>query len=802
MLKNFFISAFRSLWKNKGLSVLNIAGLALGLTSFLLVTLYVIDEISYDRYNTEYDRIFRVNSELKYGGAITAFAVAATPLAEALVQNFPEVEKAVRLTPFKNVRFKKGEEVVREDGVVYADPNLFDVFTLPVIYGDPQTALTTPDAIVLTESAAKKYFNRTDVLGKTLTLVDTTQLTITAVIKDIPGQSHFHADFFRSLTSLASARKTNFNQFTFHTYVLLKSGADEKALEAKLPAFLRKHLSNDMKNLDEFEKNGNYIRIGFTPLKDIHLHSNRQRELAPNGDIQYVYVFSAVAILILFLACINFMNLSTARSANRAREVGVRKVLGSLRQNLIVQFLSESILMTLLACIAACTLAWMLLPFFNEIAGKSLTITVDSLRWLIPALATLTIVVGVLAGLYPAFFLSAFQPIHVLKGKLSSGFKSSRLRSVLVIFQFSISTFLIIGTLVIYNQLSFIRNKDVGFNREQLLIIKNVSAIENWSGLGRNPGILKEEMKALSGVVNASLSGYLPTGGARMTHSISASQHGLLTEFWLVDPDYLPTMKISLIAGRNFSDQLATDSSAIIVNETAAKMLGYSTDPLHKLVRVGQGSRAKDYNIIGVVKDFNFSSLRENITPLVMILGSDWRASLNIRVEGSQLRDVLEYARRKWKTLVPGQEFDYSFMDQDFEALYKTEQRMETLFMIFASLAIVIACLGLFGLSAYATEQRNKEMSIRKILGATMANLMTTLSLDFIKPVLIAILITIPLAWLATEEWLQTFAYRESIPAWTFIMAGLSMIVIAMATISFQCAKAALVNPAESLRSE
>lgn len=795
MLKNFFISAYRSLWKNKGLTLLNIAGLALGLTSFLLITLYVIDEIRYDGYNTQHRRIFRVNTELKYNGVITAFAVAAPPLAEAMVDNFPEVEKAARLMPLRNVRFKKDGEIRREDRVFHADPELFNIFTFAAVHGDPASALRAPHGVVITESVAKRYFNSTDVIGKTIAQVDdTTLLVVGAVIKDMPSQSHYRADFFLSMTSNRSAASTNFNQFTFHTYVLLRPGASKNELEAKFPSFLGKHLSNNM-DMEKFEKGGNYIQIGLTALDDIHLRSNRQKELEGNGDIRYVYIFSAAAILILFLACVNFMNLSTARSANRAREVGVRKVLGSLRKTLIAQFLAESILMTLVSLIAACVLAWLLLPVFNDIAGKSIALTMDDLRWMVPVLASVTFTVGILAGFYPAFFLSRFQPVHVLKGKLSTGFKGSRLRSVLVVFQFSTSTFLTIGTFVIFHQLSYILNKDVGFDRAQVLNIKYVSVLEN-------PRILKEQVKALSGVKNASLSGYLPTGGSRWLNGISTTgKPPLLSEFWLVDADYIPTLGMTLLEGRNFSEQMATDSSAIIINETAAKMLGFSKSPLNEVIqRYGRGRN--EYKIIGIVKDFNFNSLRENVTPLVMTLGDDWSASLNVSVEGGKLVQVLAQVREQWKELMPAQEFDYSFMEEDFEAIYRTEQRMENLFMIFACLATAIACLGVFGLSAYATEQRNKEISIRKILGATMTNLMTTLSLDFIKPILIAILITIPLAWLAMEEWLQTFAYRQSIPGWTFIVAGLSTAIIAIATISFQCAKAARVNPAESLRSE
>lgn len=793
---NFFTSAIRSLWKNKGISMLNIAGLTLGLTSFLLVTLYVIDEIRYDRYNTKHDRIFRVNTELKYNDVITSFAVAAPPLGQAMVDNFPEVEKSARIMPLRNVRFKKDREILREDKVFYADPELFNIFTLPAIHGDPVAALKEPHGIVITESVAQKYFTATDVVGKTIARADdTTLLQVGAVIKDMPFQSHFHADFFLSLAANRSAASTNFNQFSFHTYVLLKTGTSQSELEAKFPSFLRKHLSKNM-DMDKFEKGGNYIHVGLTSLQDIHLHSNRQKELEANGDIQYVYIFSAVAILILFLACVNFMNLSTARSADRAREVGIRKVLGSLRKMLVAQFLAESVLLTILSIFAACTLAWQLLPVFNEIAGKSIAITLNDFLWMAPVLAGIAFTVGVLAGFYPAFVLSRFQPINVLKGKLSTGSKGGRLRSALVVFQFSTSTFLTLGTFVIFHQLSYILNKDVGFDREQVLTIKYVSVLEN-------PGTLKEQIKELSSVKNASLSGYLPTGGSRGSNNISvAGKEGILSEFWLVDGDYIPTLGMTLLAGRNFSEELATDSSAIIINETAAKMLGIANSPLNEIIHAGPVGGFKNYHVIGVVKDFNFSSMRENITPLVMIMGSDWSASLNVRVEGRELATVLAQIKKQWKELMPNQEFDYSFMDEDFEAIYKTELKIENLFMIFAFLAIVIACLGLFGLSAYATEQRSKEMSIRKVLGATMANLMTTLSVDFIKPVIVAILITIPLAWLAMERWLQTFAYRVSIPVWALIIVGLSIIFIAIATISFQCGKAALANPAKSLRSE
>ena len=796
MLKHYFTSAIRSLSKNRTISILNLAGLSLGLTSFLLVALYVIDEITYDRYNVRHADIFRVNSELKYNGATTAFAVAAPPIAEALVSNFPEVEKTARLMPLRNVRFQIDGNIVREDRVFFADASVFEIFTLPALHGDPVAALTTPGSAVITESAAERYFGTSDVVGKVIAQPDDTAvLIIGAVMKDMPSQSHFHADFFLPLVSNPAARSMNFNQFSFHTYLLLNKKADPQDLEAKFPAFLRKHLSSNM-DMDKFEAGGNHIGISLTALTDIHLHSNKQRELEANGDIRYVYIFVAVALLILFMACINFMNLATARSANRAREVGIRKVLGTGRNTLVAQFLLESIFITIVSVLTACLFAWLFLPVFNELAGKNILINMWNVAWLLPAIAALALAVGLIAGSYPAFFLSRFRPIEVLKGQVSAGFKGSRFRTMLVVFQFSTSTFLVIGTIAVYHQLSYMLKTDVGFDREHVVIVKYASVLED-------PSVLKEQVEVLRDVKSASLSGYLPTGGSRWGIGISLpEQEGFLGEQWLVDPDYIPTMGMKLVQGRNFSKQLPTDSSSILINETAAKMLGFSGTPLNQLINVGSGPGVKQYNVIGIVKDFNFNSLRENITPLVMILGSDWSASLNVRVEEGKLASVLHQLRKKWNELMPNQEFDYSFMDEDFEATYRAELRIQNLFFSFSFLAIVIACLGLFGLSVYAAEQRMKEISIRKVLGATISDIITTLSFDFIKPVLIAIVITMPLAWWAVQEWLQTFAYRETIPAWSFLLAGSITVTIAALTISFQCAKAGRVSPAESLKSE
>lgn len=787
MIKNILKTAFRSLAKNKGFTLINILGLASGLAICLLIALYVFDELSYDRYNVNAGRIYRLNTDLKTGGSTTQFAITAPPVGEAMVSEFPEVEKSARIALAINMRFKKGNEVITENKAVYCDRSLFDIFTLPMLSGDPETALKDPNAIVISESAAKKYFNTTNVIGKTLISVnnESSLHKITGVIKDMPAQSHFRADFFLALDANQSH---NWMGFSFNTYILVKPGADVKRLESRFDGLIRRHMNTGSFSYDKFSAGGNFIRLSLTPLTDIHLRSNRQREFGANGDIQYIYIFSIIATFVLVLACVNFMNLSTARSANRAREVGVRKVLGSPRGYLVAQFLSESMLVTLASSIIAILLAWALLPMFNQLSGKDIAVSAQIFRWLIPSLMAIVFVVGILAGAYPAFFLSSFQPISVLNGKLSPGFSDNAFRSFLVVFQFSISIFLIVGTLVVYNQLNYIRNKNLGFNRSQVLVIKNANA-------ATNPNTLRQEVKQLPGVINASLSSFLPTGVNRWPNQLSlGSDRSAQAEFWTVDENYLNTMGMQLAEGRNFSEQVLSDSSAMIINETAAKKLGYKDDPT-ELVN-------NRYHIIGVVKDFNFSSLRDNVTPLAMVMAPDWMASLSVKLQPGNLPALRDRIESKWKMLVPGQQFEYSFMDDDFNALYNNEQRMGKLFLIFTVVALGIACLGLFALAAYAAEQRRREISIRKVLGADVSALVSLLSKDFIRLVLIAIFIASPLAWWVMHQWLQGFAYRHNLPWWTLASAATGTIIIAFATVSFQSFKAAQANPADSLRGD
>lgn len=801
MIRNYFKAAFRNLTKNRGFTVINIAGLALGLAVCLLIVLYVIDEASYDRHNSKGERIYRVNTDMKYGTSVTSSAIAAPKVAEALRINFPEIEKTVRLLPDPGIRFKKGDELVMEETVVYADPSIFDIFTLPMLEGDPKTALTDPNTIVITERIAKKYFNTTDVLGRTLVSVgdnnSTTVHKITGVIQNLPGQSHFSFDFFESMVDVGISSNNNFTAFfPFSTYILLKPQSDHKALEAKFPAFIKKNIGF----MDDMEKKGDYIRLNLTPLPDIHLRSNRTNELGANGSIEYVYVFSGIALFILLLACINFMNLSTARSSTRAKEVGVRKVLGSSRKSIITQFLLESILMTFFAMLLAVLLAWALLPLFNQLSGKSLSFIQGSFVWMVPFIVGFIPLIGILAGSYPAFFLSAFQPVEVLKGKIATGFKGSALRDILVVFQFAISIFLIISTLVIYNQLGYIQKRSPGFNRNEVLVVKHMNALNNQANT------FKQEIKRLPGVVSATLSSFLPTGDRRWANYVSANNNIFQTQFWPVDEDYLTTMRMDLAKGRDFNTQLSSDSSAIIINETAARVMGFTGNPIDKTIAYGTGQ--KQYHIVGVVKDFNFSSLRDNISPLVMTMTTSFERkkegdgpdAMSIRVSTENLPALMSTIENKWKAFSNNQQFDYAFMDEQFDSLYRVEQRTGKIALLFTALAIFIAAMGLFGLAAYAAEQRTREIGIRKILGADVRGLVALLSANFLKPVIIAILVASPFAWLFAEKWLQGFAYRQNIQWWIFLVAGLGAICIAMLTTGAQFIKAAMANPVKSLK--
>jgi putative ABC transport system permease protein len=808
MIKNYIKIALRTLLKSKGFTAINVFGLALGLATCLLILFYVFDELSYDKFNVNADRIYRVNNDMKFGGTEGSYATTPAIAAAALKTNFAEIEQVVRIISGGKQWVKKENQNIPEIKIAYADFTLFDVFTLPMAEGQPSTALKATHSVVITEKTAQKYFNTKNALGKVLTFNDTSFYKVTGVIKDIPKQSHLDFDFFLPMADNGQSRNGSWFTNNFHTYVLIKPGTGVTKFEAKMSAFLTKNAEPELQTVihmtfSKLEASGSYFKWSLTPLTDIHFSSDIKGSLGETGNITIVYIFSAIALFILLIACVNFMNLSTARSSNRAREVGVRKVLGSPRKYLIAQFLTESIVVTLAGALIAVFVAWVFLPVFNQMAGKELTVTPQVIAWLLPVLLGFIIVVGCLAGSYPALFLSGFQPIEVLKGKLAAGFKGGRLRSSLVIFQFAISIFLITATIVIYSQLKYIQNKDVGYDREQVIVVHQVGSL----GIEKAK-TLKHDVEQLAGVKSVTLTSFLPTATSDNTtsffkESTMDAKQALHTSIWSVDEDYLPTLGIKLKGGRNFSKDMKTDSDAVIVNEAAAQLLGYQ-DPVGKKLYYPGGNDANNvryFTIIGVIKNFNFRSLKESVSPL-LLRAADETYSMSVRLNATDVVATRAQIASKWTALSPNVQFDFSYMDDDFNHIYFAEQRMGKIAIAFTSLAIVVACLGLFGLAAYAAEQRTKEIGIRKVLGANISAIVGMLSRDFLLLVFIAIIIASPLAWLFMNKWLQGFAYNVGISWWMLTAAGLGAVTIAFVTISFQSIKAALANPVKSLRSE
>lgn len=808
MLRNYFKTALRNLWKNKGFSAINILGLAIGLATCLLILIYVMDELSYDRFNKKADRIVRLDSEIKFGGHHFILAVTPPLAGPSMLQDYPEVEQYARVEAAYSRLVKKGNLNLRESNVGFADSTLFDVFSFTMLAGDPRTALKEPRTVVINETLARKYFDGVDVVGRNLIINDSLNYKVTGVMKDMPSQSHFHFSMLLPMTENTDSRATDqWLSNNFSTYLVLKPGTDYRKLEPKLESMIAKYVAPLVKsvvNMDmsTFRKSGNELKFSLTPLTSIHLHSNKEAELEANGSVMYVYIFSAIAAFILLIACVNFMNLSTARSANRAKEVGVRKVLGSLRGHLISQFMMESMLISFISMLLALGLAYLLLPLFSSMAAKDMSIGLFSRSWLLPSMLLLVVVVGLLAGSYPAFFLSAFKPIAVLKGNLSAGMKTGMLRNVLVVFQFGISIFLMVGTVVIYNQLSYIRNKKLGFNREHVLVLNNTYP------MGSRSKAFKEDILKMPGVQGATMTGFLPTSGNRTDNSYFLStdldpKRAISMQNWPVDDQYIPVLGMEMAEGRNFSKEFLTDSSGVIINEAAAKLIGQKDiigAKIYDLLDINT-KQLRTWHVVGVVKDFNYSSLREVVTPVMLYLREN-RGNMALRVNSANITSLVDRIQTKWRDMAPGQPFSYTFMDDDFNKIYQSEQRMGSISLSFSMLAICIACLGLFGLAAYAAEQRTREIGIRKVLGATVTNIVGLLSKDFLRLVLISALIAFPFAWWAMHSWLQDFAYRISIGWEVFLLAGVLSASIALLTVSFQAVKAALTTPMKSLRSE
>jgi putative ABC transport system permease protein len=808
MIQNYLKIALRNLLRNKVYSFINIGGLAVGMATCLLITLYVLDEISYDRFNEKADRIYRLDMDIKFGGSEKSYAVSPAPAGPALLRDYPFIENYVRIRE-NGVVITKGKETINEQNVAFADSSLFEVFTLPMLYGNPKNALSQPNSVVITESIAKKYFNTVQVLGKVLTIDKTQLYKITGVIKDIPENSHIKRNIYMSMLNYEDSKRNIWVSNNYNTYLLFKQKVDPSQLRARFREIQKKYMQPEIfqilgiKTMEDFEKSGNYMRFDLMPLKQIHLYSNKVAEIGTNSNIQYVYIFSAIALFILLIACVNFMNLSTARSVNRAKEVGVRKVLGTIRSYLIGQFLSESILLSLIAFILGFGIAYALLPYFNDLAAKQMNLSLEQKPFLLPALLFFSILIGLLAGIYPALVLSAFKPISVLKGKLTTSSRGGYLRSGLVVFQFFASAFLIICTIVIYRQLNFIQQKNLGFNREQVLVINETNL------LGTGLESFRNELLQLKETKSATISGFLPTPSYRNSNSFWPegelnAEKGINMQFWEVGHDYTKTLGMQLLQGRDFDRNMSTDSSALIINESAAKIFGYKNPIGRKLFMYAdiQTKRMIAFTIIGVVKNFNYESLRENVGAMSMCLSTKSYGMISIRLQTDNAKEAIAKIENKWKSRVGATPLNYQFLDEAFDSMYRSEQRIGKIFISFAILAIFIACLGLFGLATFTAEQRTKEIGIRKILGASVSQIVRLLSKDFIQLVIVGIVIASPIAYYFMDKWLQDFAYRVEISWWIFASAGIIAIVIALLTVSYQAIKAALANPVKSLRTE
>jgi putative ABC transport system permease protein len=804
MFRNYLKTAWRNIRKNKLFSFINILGLSLGIATCFIIMLYVQDELSYDRFNKNADNIARVVFKADINGGKINESVTMPPVAATIKKDFPEVQDATRIAGFGTPKIIYNNTVFKDDKFALVDPNFFSIFTLPMIKGDAKTALAQPDAIVLTKETAEKYFGKEEPIGKIIEVTtDSSRLyKVTGVIKNIPVNSHFHFDMFGSLLGWKDATSDTWLGSSYHTYLLLKPGTDLKKMETKFPAMVAKYMGPQIQqamglSLEQFITRGNSLGFALQPLKDIHLNSNTSTEFEPGGNASYVYIFGGVAIFMLIVACINFINLSTAGASKRAKEVGVRKVAGSGKLQLISQFLSESILITFFALFIAFALVQLALPAFNNISGKHLGFDVKPILTFIG----LGLLVGVVAGIYPAFYLSSFKPIAVLKGKPTSNHKSFGLRSGLVVFQFFISVALIIGTIVVYQQMKYIQNKDLGFNKEQIIVIPNSYA------LGKNEQVFKQQMLQDPRIVNATASYYKPAGPTNYNNALAYAQgndNNIVDGVeYHVDENYIPTLGMKMVSGRNFSKEFAMDSLGIILNETAAHAFGWNDmSAVGKTVIRQNSDRGNNipFHVIGVVKNFNFKSLHEAISPLYMTLQPE--GGLIFKIKTTDVAGLLAAMKKDWDAYNTGEPFTYNFMDDLFNKTYSTEQKTGNILNIFSVLIILVACLGLFGLVTYTAEQRTKEIGIRKVLGASVSQVTQMLSKEFLKLVLIASLIAFPVAWWAMNKWLQSFAYRIHISWWIFVVAGLIALLIALLTVSFQAIKAAIANPVKSLRTE
>jgi putative ABC transport system permease protein len=811
MIKNYLRSAWRNIARHKFISFINIFGLTTGITCCLLILTYIINELSYDKFNSNADRTYRVTRTFYSANGVESLHLSsiAPAFGPLLTTAFPDIEKMTRVLPNGTTILHYKDKLFNEQNAFFADDKFFDVFSLNVTSGDKKTALNDPYNIMMTETVAKKYFGDQDPINKTILLDNTKhEYKVTGIFKPFPSNSHMHPDILMSFSTLRDSAiygekqlETSFSNNAFYTYLLMPKQYNIDMIDRQFPAFLDKYVH--LQGMPPNVKTSQATKLTVQKLTDIHLTSHLDDEIEPNGEIKRVYIFSVIALFILLIACINYMNLSTARSALRAKEIGIRKVIGAQRKEIIRQFLGESVLITWIALIFGLAITWFLLPSINHLSHLDLTFN-SLYRWnILLVILLLPFVIGLISGIYPAIFMSSFKPVKVLKGVLKANSGGISFRKVLVVLQFSISIILIVATTVVFQQLRYIQQKSLGFNKDHILTTAYPGTLKQQFESFRNELIKNPAIKELGRSSRIPSGRLLDESGASVMEGDKTLPVKIDLKFITTDYGFIPTYGMELLAGRNFSRAFITDTANYIINETAVQQLGWKTaqNAIGKDMIYG-GTKGK---IIGVVHDFHFESLHQKIIPLLFLLPSpknNYYNRMSIKIDGNNLQSAISSINDTWHKYLPEVPFDYTFLDERFQKLYESEQQQSQLFTIFSCLAIFIACLGLFGLSAFTISQRIKEIGIRKILGASVPQIVAELSKSFLKLVLIAAVLALPAAWLLMNWWLLDFAFRISISWWIFVLAGVIAFIIAFVTISFQSIKAAIANPVKSLRSE
>jgi putative ABC transport system permease protein len=805
MFSNYFKIFLRNLRRNPTYMMINVLGLAVGMAASILIFLFVQHELSYDRYHENADRIYRVSRQwVNPDGQISLhLGHAAPPFAPLIKSDFGDrVEEAVRLLSNNPILIHEGRSF-QEEGFFFADPEVFKVFSWKMLEGDPEQALANPDGLVITESMARKYFGNEDAMGKAIEMKVgefSWDLQVRGVMEDIPANSHFNVEFLATMNPVIAfygsldQMMQNFGNNAFSTYLLLAEGVDPNALEREFPAFIDRHIPTESEN-----PVSRVTQLNLWPLTDIHLHSNLDSEIEPNSSIENVYIYSAIALFILLIACINFMNLATARSAKRAMEVGLRKVMGADKVLLVKQFMSESMFLVILALLFALVIVWVALPAFGNFTGKDLSLNLFQEPQLLLWMGILVLLVGALAGSYPSLFLSGFQPVKVLKGTFKIGSAHETFRSVLVVGQFAISIVMIVGVMVVLDQLNFIKNKDLGFDKEQIVVLP---AYSEFTG---NYEMMRERLLQHPGIREVSLASRVPSGRLLDSQGTQAEVNGELLPINVrisdihVSHSFMNTFGMNLVAGRDLDFNLASDSTgAFLLNEAAVRAIGWSSPEEAVEKQFHYGIR-RGY-VVGVIEDFHFESLHQPISPMVFMVPDDRFSQVAVKLHPDRQDEAMAFLQEEWTAMRSDFPFSPFFIEDRFLEQYETEEKVGQLFGFFAGLAIVISVLGLFGLAAYSTEQRTKEIGIRKVMGASVSNIVTLLGRDFLKLVLIGFLLAIPIGWYGMNQWLGNFAYSVGVSWWIFVVAGLVAFLVAAITVSSQSIRAALVNPVDTFK--